>query len=719
MLKKSLLIISLSSSIFAANAIQKNSVDTKVTQNNNNINRNDNKNEKYQIYANKLETKNNITTATGDVVIFSKTYYMTAQKVIYNKDKETFELFNDVVILKDNNLHSNSNYSFIEMKSGNVRQTPTLLINNDSPLWINSSKSSKNEDIIKLQKSVLSSCNCDDPDWTIDFSSANYDTKNQWIETFNNRIYIGSVPVFYLPYFAFPTDDTRRTGLLIPSIGQSSKEGLLVSQPIYFAPEDNFDLEIIPQYRSKRGKGIYTYLRYADSPYSTLYFNAGIFSEEDDYFTQNSLKNKKHFGFSTLYKRTKLFADNENHQDGLYINVDWINDVEFKNLEDEAHKESYEKKIESNINYYYNMPEHYTGMYLTHYLDTSLDSNDSTMQKLPQAQFHTYSKPILLDKLLYSTDTIYTNYNRKSGINTNQVDFSLPLSYTFFLLDDYLRFTVKNTTTLSHLKYSNASTQFSNGTYIENSSVLTLGTDLTKEYDNYLHTINFNVDFTLPSTLAEDGDLYSINTNDSALEAFSISKTQKTIDFSLNHSIYDKEDLFQIVNHKIKQSIIYSDFDTKLSNLENELTLNHTLGSLSNRLVYSQEDDTFIESSSSLNFSYDNYFLSGTYYTSKDTPNSGKEDLESYTFDTGFTFQDDFKITYERDYNVQKHLVSKDSISFNIDDSCWNFDIKYGKELVSSSTTDGNSAVYQDTLFFTLELKQLGGVNFAKKIKEN
>ena len=719
MLKKSLLIISLSSSIFAANAIQNNSVNTKGVHSNNKIEKNDSKNEKYQIYANKLLTKNNVTTATGDVVIFSKTYYMTAQKVIYDKDKETFELFNDVVILKDNNLHSNSNYSFIQMKSGNVRQAPTLLINNDSPLWINSSKSNKNDDIIKLQKSVLSSCDCNDPDWTINFSSANYDTKNQWIETFNNRIHIGSVPVFYLPYFAFPTDDTRRTGLLIPSIGQSSKEGFLISQPIYLAPEDNYDLEIIPQYRSKRGKGIYTYLRYADSPYSTLYFNAGIFSEKDDYFTKNNLKNKKHFGYNILYKRTKLFADNKDHKDGLYINIDWINDVEFKNLEDVAHKESYGKKIESNINYYYNTQKYYTGLYLTHYLDTSLDSNDSSMQKLPQAQFHTYSKPFLFDKLLYSTDTIYTNYNRKSGINSNQVDFFLPLSYTFFLLDDYLRFIVKNTTTLSHSKYSNANTQFSNGTYVENSSVLTLGTDLTKEYDDYLHTINFNVDFTLPNTLAEEGDLYNITNSDSELKAFPVSKTQKTINFSLNHSIYNKEDLFQIVNHKIKQSIIYSDFDTKLSNLENELTLNHALGSLSNRLVYSQEDDTFIESSSSLTFSYDNYFLSGTYYTSKDTPNSGKGNLESYTLDTGFIFQDDFKITYKRDYNIQKHLVSKDSISFNIDDSCWNFDISYDKELVSASTTGGNSAVYQETLFFTLELKQLYGVNYVKKIKEN
>ena len=717
MLKKSLLIIGLTSSIYAADAIE--NVDKKIVKTQKNTKSNSIlNNEKYQIFANKLESKNNIVTVTGDVVIFSKSYYMTAQKAIYNKNNETFELFDEVVILKDNALHSNSDYSFIDMKSDDLIQTPTLVLNKTSSVWINSSKSNKTTEVIQLEKSILSSCDCDDPDWTIDFSSGSYDTKSQWVETFNNKIYVGSVPVFYLPYFAFPTDDTRRSGILIPSIGQSSKEGFLLNQPIYLAPADNYDIEFIPQVRTKRGKGIYAYLRYTDSPFSTLYFNTGIFSEKDKYFTENSLKNKKHFGFDLQYKRGKLFTKSIENQDGLFINVDWINDVEFKNLEDENHKESYSKKIESNVNYFYNTPGHYSGIYFTHYLDTSLDSNDTTMQKLPQTQFHTYSEPILFDKLLYSTDTIYTNYHRKEGINANRIDFSLPFTYSYFLLNDYIRLTLINTTTVSHLKYSNSSTQFSDGTFVENTSIVSLGTDITKPYDNYIHTVNFNVDFTIPTTLSETGDLYSITNSDSELKAFSISKTLKTVDFSLNHSIYDKDDLAQIVNHKIKQSIIYSDFDTKLSNLENEVTFNHTLGSLSNRLIYSQEDGEFIESSSGLNLSYNDYFFNATYYVSKDTPNSGKEDLESYTLKTGFKFLDDFKLTYEQNYNIKKHLVSKDKFSFNIDDSCWNFDIKYGKELITTSTGNGNSATYQDTIFFTLELKQLGGVNFVKKIKE-
>jgi lipopolysaccharide assembly outer membrane protein LptD (OstA) len=42
------------------------------------------------------------------------------------------------------------------------------------------------------------------------------------MQMYNARLYAGSVPVFYLPYFAYPTDTTRRTGLLRPTFGFSS-----------------------------------------------------------------------------------------------------------------------------------------------------------------------------------------------------------------------------------------------------------------------------------------------------------------------------------------------------------------------------------------------------------------------------------------------------------------------------------------------------------------
>jgi len=177
------------------------------------------KNEKFQLLSKNIDTHNDIITATGDVVVFSPTYYLSASKIIYNKTEETFELFDNVLILKDNNIQTQSDYALINLKKDSYSQTPVLLFDKKSNLWVNSKESSKDNTNIELESSIISSCDCVDPAWSIKVSSASYDTKDKWVHAYNPRLYFGNVPVFYSPYLGFPTDTTRRTGLLPPTIG--------------------------------------------------------------------------------------------------------------------------------------------------------------------------------------------------------------------------------------------------------------------------------------------------------------------------------------------------------------------------------------------------------------------------------------------------------------------------------------------------------------------
>ena len=64
---------------------------------------------------------------------------------------------------------------------------------------------------------------------------------------------VGKVPVLYLPWFMFPTDERRRTGLLFPSISNSSRNGFDWKQPIYLNLAPNYDATLEPRYMSERG----------------------------------------------------------------------------------------------------------------------------------------------------------------------------------------------------------------------------------------------------------------------------------------------------------------------------------------------------------------------------------------------------------------------------------------------------------------------------------
>jgi len=674
--------------------------------------------EKFQLIAKNIDSKENIVTALGNVVVFSKSYYLTADKIVYNKENETFELFDNVLIMKDNSIQTQSEYAFINLKTDAYEQNPVMLFQKDDNLWVNSKSSKKDNTNIELDSSIISSCDCVDPAWSIRVSSASYDTKDKWINAYNPRLYFKNVPVFYSPYFGFSTNRERRTGLLTPTIGYSKSEGVFYSQPIYYAPADNYDFELIPQVRSKRGYGSYAYFRLADSPYSLLRLKAGFFNEKDDYAKEFKLNSEKHYGWNIDYVRTKLFS-NDKTQDGLYASINWLNDIEYKTLENDEDTVSTEKKVESKINYFYNTPEYYGGAYARYYIDTDLESNDTTLQELPQLQFHSYNKEFLFNRLLYSADLKYQNFERKSGLNADIYELSLPITYSKYFLDDFLYVNLENRTVISKYQYSNSSKNFKDGTLLQNQSSISVGTDLIKPYEDYLHTINFDAKYSYPRNIKKDGDLYKITNDDSDLASFPIAQGSKNINISLNQSLYGKDDLKQIINHKLSQSIIYDENDSaKLQNLENYVKVNYDYGTISNRLVYNVEDKQFGEITADASYKYKDFDLSLGYYKSKDTPNSGKQDLESYRVTAAYQIAKDYKISYYENYNLLDSVRNKQALTFNINDRCWNLDLKYEKEVVPSTTTNSNG-IDQKILYMQLELKPLGGVKQKYKVEDN
>jgi LPS-assembly protein len=79
------------------------------------------------------------------------------------------------------------------------------------------------------------------------------DQKNQ-IGTFKAaKLRFLGVPVFYAPTLTVPLNDARKSGILVPSLGYSSKNGLDMSIPYYLNLAPDYDATITPRILSKRG----------------------------------------------------------------------------------------------------------------------------------------------------------------------------------------------------------------------------------------------------------------------------------------------------------------------------------------------------------------------------------------------------------------------------------------------------------------------------------
>lgn len=73
---------------------------------------------------------------------------------------------------------------------------------------------------------------------------------------------VGGVPLLYLPWFNFPTDNRRKTGFLYPIIGHSRRSGYILSAPFYLNLAPNYDATLDPRIYTSRGFMLDTEFRY-------------------------------------------------------------------------------------------------------------------------------------------------------------------------------------------------------------------------------------------------------------------------------------------------------------------------------------------------------------------------------------------------------------------------------------------------------------------------
>ena len=675
------------------------------------------KDEELEILAQKIDLNNGIVEANGDVVVYSKTFYITAKKLFYDKQKQKLELFGDVTVIKNNAFISFSQYLFIDIKKKVDTFKPLLVLDNKSKIWFNSTKGEKLDKIYKLKNSTLSSCDCKDPAWSIGFTSGDFDTQDQWINTYNTTLYIQKLPVFYTPYFGFPTDTTRRSGLLKPTIGYSKKEGFLYAQPIYYAPQKNYDIEYIPQNRAHRGYGQALKYRYVDSRYSKLLFETAIFKEKKEYQEEMNLENDTHYGWNLDYTRTKLFSKAD-HSDGFILKSLDMNDVDYINTKYDNKTENYTNKfLESEIKYYYSTYNYYGDIQVKLYNDISKDNNDDVMQTIPTINLHRYSSGILYDIFTTSLNISSTNKVRKEGIEAKTTQIYIPISYSKDFFSSYLNFTYDEQINYTNIKYNNGTQEYEDVDFLQNNHIFSLSTDLIKPYENYLHSIKLAVTYTKPNIAKQIGDIYGVTSNQSELSIFPVTKTTRNIAVSFNQSIYDKSSTKEIINHRINQLYVYNTDEDKYikTDLQNDLSYFYPYGSLSNRLTYNYTLKTVISSASTLKFKKDDYF-SEIYYTyTKDK--TTLEIAKNIKYKLGFGFLKYYKLSYSDEYDMINNLSKKREYMLNIDKKCWAINFKLTDSLLATNTTD-DTTLRQNILYVEFNLKQLFKLNQKYKFKE-
>lgn len=102
------------------------------------------------------------------------------------------------------------------------------------------------------------------PDWFVRTTDLRLDYDAEEGTARNATLVFLGTPILYSPWLSFSLNNERKSGLLTPTAGSTSKGGIEFTQPFYWNIAPNMDATIAPRYMEKRGmlwNGEYRYLQ--------------------------------------------------------------------------------------------------------------------------------------------------------------------------------------------------------------------------------------------------------------------------------------------------------------------------------------------------------------------------------------------------------------------------------------------------------------------------
>lgn len=111
----------------------------------------------------------------------------------------------------------------------------------------------KGKGLATFENLTYSTCKPNQNDWVLSAGTLDIDQAEGVGIAHSAKLKFKGVPIFYTPYLSFPIDDRRKTGVLLPKIGHSSRRGFDFSLPYYFNLAPNDDLTLTPRILSRRG----------------------------------------------------------------------------------------------------------------------------------------------------------------------------------------------------------------------------------------------------------------------------------------------------------------------------------------------------------------------------------------------------------------------------------------------------------------------------------
>ncbi len=361
--------------------------------------------------------------ATGNVIFTSSDVMITCQRLVYDLDKEIGKFYNATFYFPENHYY---------LSGDEIEKT--------------------GPETFFVLRARATSCDGPTPAWMLTGRSMTVEREGYATLT-HATLSTRFLPILYTPWIKVPVKAKRQSGLLMPNIQDSERDGLTFTQPYFWALSDSKDvtvylthmayrgLETCLEFRYKDwgGKGTYrlTYLKDLDPPTIDLPAPYGSRVQDERYWVRGLSDMQTDSGFDV-----KLDIDYVSDPDYLY---------EFENsytgylstkeqFLEEFGREPAEAldPLRKNTLLISKAIDRQRLAVTFQYTDDLEDpDNLDTIQRLPKIDLDFPRTLISNTPLFFSNNSEYTYFARKTGVAGHRLDINpmlyLPLSASRYL----------------------------------------------------------------------------------------------------------------------------------------------------------------------------------------------------------------------------------------------------------------------------------------------
>lgn len=218
-----------------------------------------------EISADRIESSESRTQLLGNVSVVGRNDQMSADRARLTADRQQIELSGNVHYRSELvEFNAESLTRNAEGRSAEASQLRFFI-----PLNHISGGAARmhrpDADTTYLYEMTYTTCDPGDREWHFEAGEMKLNHASGFGTGKHMTLRLKDIPVFYFPYLSFPIDDRRKTGLLYPMVGESTRHGTEFELPWYWNIAPQADATITPHYMSRRGMKLDTEWRYMSS----------------------------------------------------------------------------------------------------------------------------------------------------------------------------------------------------------------------------------------------------------------------------------------------------------------------------------------------------------------------------------------------------------------------------------------------------------------------